>query len=321
MIDLAKIKKISEWPKARKEIESVVRGILAALPKERADLQAKTVDEVQLPSCTRRRVNYFVDEWDRVTAWLFIPDGKEEAPAILCCHTRVPQGKDEPAGIEGDMRLAFAQHFAELGFVTLAPDCITAGERTSVGLEPYDSSAFYKDRPKMSLIGKMLADHVHAVDLLCETRRVDNARIGVAGHGMGGYNALFLAAFDERVQTCVASCAFTRFADDPHVERWVSDDGFACLPKLEEAVTKREFPFDWEHLLGLSAPSPTLLLTALNDEILDKTRSCEKAVKLARNVYQLLGEDAALCNYEHRAGHSVSDEGLAKAGEWFERWL
>ncbi len=321
MVDLTKIKKISDWPKARKELETVVRGVLAALPKERADLQTKIVDEVQLPSCTRRRVNYFVDEWERVTAWLFIPDGKEEAPAILCCHPRVPQGKDEPAGIEGAACLAFAQHFADLGFVTVAPDCITGGERVSVGLEPYDTSAFYKDRSKMSLIGKMLADHVHAVDLLCETKGVDSARIGVAGHGMGGYNALFLAAFDERVQACVASCGFTRFADDPHPERWVSDNGLACLPKLEEAVANRRFPFDWEHLLGLSAPSPTLLLTALNDEVLGKTKSCEKATKLARNVYRLLGENEALCNYEHRDGHSVSEEGLAKADEWFERWL
>jgi cephalosporin-C deacetylase-like acetyl esterase len=173
----------------------------------------------------------------------------------------------------------------------------------------------------MSLIGKMLADHVHAIDLLCDTKRVDSARIGVAGHGMGGCNALFLASFDERVQACVASCAFTRFADDPHVDRWLADNGFCCLPKLQEAVKTRKFPFDWEHLLGLSAPSPTLLLTALNDTVLSKTRSCEKATKLARNVYRLLGEEEALCNFEHRDGHSVSEEGLAKTDEWFERWL
>jgi dienelactone hydrolase len=321
MVDLTKLKNLSHWPKARKEIEAAVTAALGALPRERTELQVKVADEIQFPTHVRRRVNYFVDAWTRVSAWLFIPEGKDITPGILCCHGWVPQGKDEPAGIEGEPTLAFANHYVELGFVTLAPDCITAGERVSHGLQPFDTANFYKDNPKMSVAGKMLIDHRHALDVLCETRRVDAARLGVIGHHLGASNALFLAAFDERIQACVASCGFTRFAEDPNPSRWACDNGFVCLPRLKDAAKKKKFPFDWEHILALAAPNPTLLLTALNDDVYPRTKSCDKAAKVAGHVYKLLGEADALCNYEHRDGHRVSQEGLAQADAWFERWL
>ena len=321
MFDLSKLKDLSEWQKARGMIETAVKDLLGSLPKERAELQPKTLEEDEFPGYVRHRVSYFVDDWERVPAWLFVPDGKEEVPAILCCHDRAPQGKDEPAGIEGDASLAFARRYAEMGYVTLAPDTIAAGERVSCGLDPFDTTNVYKDHPKMTAHGKMLADHAHAIDLLCDIKRVDPARIGVVGHGLGGTNALFLASFDERVQACVSSCGFTRFADDSRPDRWVLDSGLAGLPKLEKCIQKGEYPFDWEHVLALVAPNPTLVLTALNDEVLARTKSCGKAVKLASRVYRLLGEENALSHAEHRDGRRLTQDGLAQIDEWFERWL
>ncbi|MBN2309215.1 MAG: dienelactone hydrolase family protein [Candidatus Hydrogenedentes bacterium] len=321
MVDLATMKSLTEWPKARKAIIQAVKQVFGALPKDHVELQVKVVDETSGPSYVRQRINYFVDEWERVSAWLFIPEGKDEVPGILCCHRRVPQGKEEAAGIEGDPRLAFAHHYASLGYATIAPDSVAAGERAPHGLDPFDTSHLYRDNPKMSALGKMLVDNVHALDALCETKRVDVERLGVVGHGLGGTAALILASLDERIQACVASCGFTRFADDSRPQRWVDDDGFSALPKLKEAVEGNSFPFDWEHLLALAAPNPTLLITALNDEVLAKTRSCGKAVKLAQTVYALLGEAEALQNHEHHDGHSMTEECLARADEWFERWL
>lgn len=320
-VDLTKVKSPAEWHTGRRKIESTIFAVLESLPKERAELQVKTIDEVQFPGYVRRRVNYFVDEWERISAWLFVPHCEEEVPAILCCHQRVPQGKDEPAGVEGDPHLAFAQHYAKLGYVTLAPDCITAGERVSVGLEPFDTKSFYKDHPRMSAMGKMVWDHIHAIDLLCEVRGVDSARMGVVGHSLGAYNALFLVALDERVQACVASCGFTRFAADPEPQRWADDRGFVHFPKLRDAIKRKKFPFDWEHILALCAPSPTLVITALNDSVVLNTASCDKAHRDAGKIYELLGAPDALCHHMHRDGHCVTPETLQMADEWFERWL
>ena len=187
MVNLAKVSSLSGWPGVRGQIESAVLSVLGPIAsKDRVELQTKTVDELSFPGHVRRRVNYFVDEWERVSAWLFVPERKDEMPAILCCHSAVPQGKDETAGLEGEPLLALAQHYAELGYVTIAPDCITAGDRISTGLAPYDTKSFYKDYPKMSAMGKMLSDHMYAMDVLCEVKRVDSARMGVVGHGWRG---------------------------------------------------------------------------------------------------------------------------------------
>jgi hypothetical protein len=320
MMRLTDIKSLSDWPKRRDEIESSVSAILGDLPPERAELQVKVLDEMQFKGYVRRRVNYFVEEWERVSAWLFVPDGHEEAPGILCCHGGVSQGKDEPAGIQGEPTLAFAQHFAELGYVTLAPDCITAGERVSMGLQPYDTSSFYKDQPNMSAMGKMLWDYVHAIDVLCEIRRVDSARLGVVGSGFGAYNAIFLVAFDERVQACVASGTFTRFVEDSEQAPWAPHPGFLPLPKLKNASKKGRIPFDWEHVLALGAPSPMLIIET-PDEGTAGSRGSNRVTLAVQHVYKLLGAPEAITGCFQPAMERMPPEALRKADEWFEQWL
>jgi len=321
MLDLAKVKKLAQWPRLRADLEKTVQVVLGAIPKVRIELQTKTVDEMQYPGYVRRRINYFVSEWERVSAWLFVPDNKEEVPGILCCHQEVPQGKDEAAGLEGDPLMAFAQHYAELGYVTLAPDCITAGDRVSTALEPYDTKSFYKDNPKMSAMGKMLVDHICAIDVLCEAKKVDSARIGVVGHSLGGHNALLLAAFDERVQACAASCAFTQFAADKTPQRWAAAAGFVYMPLLRDAINKAHYPFDWQHIIALMAPSPTLIIAAQHDEVYGHVQGCQGAVAIAQTIYKLLGAQDALDIFTHDDGHCMTLESLQAADEWLERWL
>lgn len=320
MQDLSKLKGLSEWPAVRDKIERAVREVLGEVGAERVELQLKTLDETSFSGYTRRRVNYFVDEWERVTAWLFVPDGRDEVPGILCCHSAVPQGKDEPAGLRGEKLMAVAQRYAEFGYVTIAPDCVTAGERLSHGLPPYDTKSFYKDNPKKSVLGKMLQDHSYALDAMCDLKRVDPARLGVIGHGLGGTNALLLSAFDQRVQCCVSSCGFTRFADEKNHGRWAGDNGFIQLPKLREAVDEGSYPFDWEHVLALIAPTPTMLV-ATSDESMSNPKSCEKAVKYAKTMYKYLGALDALVQFNYQTDQGLPRQALEQADDWFERWL
>lgn len=322
MINLSKVKSVPEWHTIRRKVEAAVETVLGSLPKERVDLQAKFSDDIPLAGCVRRRVNYFVTDWERISAWVFLPHGEQEdIPAILCCHQRVPQGKDEPAGIEGDPRLAFAQHYAEMGYATIAPDCVTAGERVSVGLRPFDPTLFHKDHPAMSAIGKMLWDHIHALDVLCEVKGVDGARLGVMGHDLGALNALFLAAFDERVQACVASCGGAQSPGASKPEDGAKDAEFQFSPTLSDVVKKRKTALDWEHVLALCAPSPTLLVTARGGAVAHNKTSWGKAHVRAGKVYELLGAPNALDHRACRQTQDVTAEVLEAADDWFERWL
>ena len=321
MAELAKLKSLADWPKMRRGIENAITSLMGKPPKNPIDLQVKVAEDLDIGGVSRKRIDYFVDDWTRISAWLFVPDTHDEKPAVVCCHQMTPKGKDEPAGLEGDALMAFARHYAERGYVTIAPDCITAGERVSSSCGPYDTSAFYKENPRQSVLGKMLFDHMRCVDVLEEMRDVDPARIGVVGHDMGGYNALLLGAFDERVQACLASCAFTPFAEDAQPDRWSGASDFVPLPKLSAAVAKGEYPFDWDEVLALLAPSPTLIVTALNDEVLSNTKSCAKAVSRAQKVYKLLGAEEAIQNLTHKDGHTFTREALDAADDWLDRWL
>jgi dienelactone hydrolase len=321
MTDLSKLKGMAQWPKIRQETEKAVLDVLGHPPRERAELQLLSTEEESFNGYSRRKVEYFVDEWVRATAWLFLPEGDDLAPGLVVCHDRTPAGKDEPAGLRGDRTLALAEYYAQRGYATIAADSIAAGERRSVGLEAFDTSNFYKDYPGQSALGKMVWDYSHAVDVLMDLRDVDHERIGVIGHGLGGTTALLLAAFDERIRACVSSCGFTRFHDDPGVARWVLDHDLALLPRLADAVASGIYPFDWEHVLALAAPIPVLLLTALDDPDAAAPESCAKAVKTAAKVYKLLGEPRALENIEHREGRALTPGLLDQADDWFEQWL
>jgi dienelactone hydrolase len=321
MVDLSSLDSAASWSTARKEIAASVDKLLGKRPSKRSELQLTVLDEVDFPKYVRRRVNYFVDDWTRVSAWMFFPEGNEEAPGVLCCHQECRQGKDEPAGLEGNGRMALAAHYAEQGYVTLAPDCITAGERVSSRSEPYESTLFYRDYPDMSLLGKMLADHQHALDVFEMEDRVDAARIGVVGHGLGGTNALILAALDGRVQSCVASCGFSRFSTDSDVGRWASEGPINLLPGLQSAIDAGSFEFDWEHLLAMAAPSAIMVITAMAGAAVSNPESCAESVEQVGKLYKYFGAPRAIEHFSHDDGHDMTFETLDMADDWFERWL
>lgn len=321
MVDLKAIKDVADWGAVRKEISSAVLSLVGSLPKSRNDVQLKFVDEFDEDGYTRYRVNYFAHDWERVSAWLFVPEENEEVPGVLCCHSATPEGKNEPAGISGDPSFAFAKRYVDMGYVTLAPDCITAGERVYSGVEPLNTKSFYKANPKASAVGRMLIDHMYALDAMQESKFVDADRIGVVGHALGGVNAVMLAAFDERVQAAVAANAFTRFSVDDNPERWFAANGMVLLPRVKKIVESGEFPFDWEHVLALAAPAAILLLSGTRDSSFNKPESCEDAVKRAKTVYKILGAAKAIDCHIHSDEHPMPPEALFAADDWFARWL
>ena len=132
-----------------------------------------------------------------------------------------------------------------------------------------------------------------------------------------GINALLLAAFDERVQVCVASGGFTRFETDKLAGFWPADPPLPLWP-----IQQRDGglpPFDWEHILALAAPTATLVITP--NAIHANPKSCQKAVRLADRVYKLLGAQGALDQYHYTAREAFTHESREAADDWLERWL
>jgi len=171
----------------------------------RAPLRAKLLERVRLPGIVREKVSYAVEPGERVSAYLFLPEGKGRRPAVLCIHQHHREfhlGKSEPAGLAGSSEQAYALELAGRGYVTLAPDLICFEERRHQKLSGVDYERFEAMRRLAGgscLQAKMLWDLGRAVDYLIGRREVDGRRIGCLGHSLGGQETLFLSALDRRI--------------------------------------------------------------------------------------------------------------------------
>jgi len=316
--DLSKIKSLAQWRAIQADLQQAVRDCLGPVADPPRSLSYRVVSEDDLPSNVRRQqIAFILPSEETVVGWLFLPDGKRELPALLCCHDWVPQGKDEPAGIDARKYLDFALYYARNGYVTLTVDNIGAGDRPLCREGGWNRQAFEEAAPGHTLAGKMLEDHRAVLSLFEECSAVDTGRIGVVGHGLGGFNALLLAAFDDRVQVCVASCGFTRFETDKLPGCWPSDPPLPLWPVRREDGSLPEF--DWEHILALAAPTATLVITP--NAVHSNPKSCQKAVRLADRIYKLLGAQGALDQYCYSTRDPFTHESREAADDWLERWL
>ena len=96
MADLKALDELDQWPKLRKKIETSVKSILQMPVNSSVEPQVKVMDEFSDAGYTRRRINYFVDDWSRISAWLLVPDGATEEPAIICMHRQTSPRKTAP---------------------------------------------------------------------------------------------------------------------------------------------------------------------------------------------------------------------------------
>ncbi len=71
----------------------------------------------------------------------------------------------------------------------LAPDYPSFGDA-----EGYDFAGDDYESGTM----KGIVNHIRGVDLLVSRDDVDPNRLAVVGHSLGGHNAMFVAAFDQR---------------------------------------------------------------------------------------------------------------------------
>jgi oligo-alginate lyase len=310
-----------QWEERRKRYAATIEGILGAPAnpkKPPAEVQWLGSEHLETYTRTRLLIHSEPDDW--IPAYLLVPDhlAAPRVPAMLCLHQTVVQGKQEPCGMKGDPELAFAVELVKRGFVCLAPDAIGFGERIPAGKQPYhDSLAFYRRHPGWSFMGKMVWDAGRAIDYLETLPMVDPRRIGSIGHSHGAYGTLFAAAFEPRISAAVASCGFTTFRSDPNPERW--SHLTALIPQLGFYLPDAaSIPFDWQHVLALTAPRPLFVWYATQDTIFPRTENLDSLLKDVRTVYRLYGAADALEWQAFEGPHKFPLAGREQAYRWLE---
>lgn len=314
----------ADWPAARLAIERVWRRYLGALPGP-VPVRQTIVAERHEATHVRQHLVYDAPGGERVPAILLVPHDvlarRRRAPAVLALHPTVETGKADVATLDGRANRRYGVELVERGFVVLAPDVLTAGERVRHGEQPFHTAGFYADNPGWTAVGRMLVDHMQAVELLCALDVVDPGRIGAIGHSLGGYNAIFLAGLDDRVRAVVSSCGFSMFADDPDPGRWGERDWFSHIPQLSRDLAVGEVPFEWHEIAALVAPRPMFAWSARQDEIFPHWPAIAAGMAELARLYHVLGHPERLEFLLGDGGHDFPPPARQAAYAFLERWL
>lgn len=294
------------WEAYRESLREAWNALLKPLRLQQPDNKLTVLEQDRAEGCIRRLVRYRCEDDLEVEGYLLVPRPapSQPVPGVVVLHSTVNYTIRQPAGLEGPPEKYFGLRLAQRGMVAFCPRCfLWQGEGSYT-----DRVAQFQQRHPGSLgMAKMLWDAQRAVDILQSLPEVDPQRIGTVGHSLGAKEALYLAAFDPRVQVTVSSEGGigTRFSNWDAV--WY----------LGPAIRAADFAREHHELLGLCAPRPFLLV---GGDSADGDRSWP-FIEAALPVYRLYDRTARLGLFNHRRGHSVPPEAEARIYQWLETYL
>ena len=305
-----------DWARRRQHILAGMERAMGSLPDttQRVPLAMQVHETSQLTHYQRVTISFASEPGDRVPALLLIPrDRTQRRPAMLCLHQTTGIGKQEPAGIGGRKTLHYAHELANRGYVCLVPDYPSFGDY------PYN----FQQQGAHYASGSMKAiwNNLRAVDLLQTLPEVDRDRIGCIGHSLGGHNALFTAAFDQRIRAIVTSCGFTAFHHyyEGKLAGWASP---RYMPRIAQQYGNDpdRVPFDFYEVVAALAPRPVFINAPTRDSNFAIT-GVRKVVDQATLIYQLRNAADALRAEYPDSAHDFPDAIREAAYKWLDEKL
>lgn len=287
----------------REEILRQMEEVMGKAPKLlKVPPVVEVIEEKEEAGLLRRRIRYEAEERDWVTAWLLLPPGKSavKRAGVLCLHQTTRIGKDEPAGLGGKPNLHYGRELALRGHVVLAPDYPNFGD--------YTIDVYKKGYASATMKG--IVNHRRGLDVLAHTKGVDAKRLAAVGHSLGGHNALFVGAWDERVTAVVTSCGFTSFA------RYMKGDltGWShagYMPRIAEKYGKdpKKMPFEFRDVLAAMGERRVFVNAPKGDTNFDWVGVDEAVKESGIQHVEVLHPEG---------GHDFAPEERMKAWAWLE---
>ncbi len=314
------VESVADWKRRRQSILRGMQEVMGPLPsnRKRCPLEVRVIREMDEGSYVQRLISYAAEPGGRVPAYLLIPKEAltrpERTPAVLSLlgTGMVATAFSKEAMVEtGFPRFEdhrdYTRELAERGFVTLTPAYPWLGtyEPDLKGLG-YESGTM-----------KAIWDNIRGLDLLDSLPFVRPGHYGAIGHSLGGHNALYTAAFENRIQAVASSCGFDSYLDymDGDIRGWAQE---RYMPRIKDYPLE-EIPFDFHEVLGALAPRAVFVNAPTRDSNF-KWKSAARIVEVASQVYSLY--EATPPRIEHPdAEHSFPDEQRAEAIAMLQREL
>ncbi|MBE6613850.1 MAG: hypothetical protein E7631_00915 [Ruminococcaceae bacterium] len=166
------------------------------------------------------------------------------------------------------------------------------------------AEALMQDQPGWTGIGKLTADTMLLVDVLAADPRVDESRIGIAGHSLGGKMAFYTGCIDERIRVILASDFGIGWEQTNWQDLWYWG---------EKAGQMQLKGMDHASLLAAAAPKPMMLLAGQYDDM----TSWDMMQRAAG--YEEHADHLAICH--HASGHRPPPEALEAGYAFLDRFL
>ena len=300
------------WETQRKIVRDEWLKFLGPMPEPRPAVKLEVIKTEQLKEVSRLLVRYEGEPGLFVEGYLLLPTpanttGKKRA-GIVALHQTTNTSIDEIAGVSGPDSMQIGLKLAKRGFVVFCPRCFLWQNVKDLN----EAVAKHRERHPNSLgMAKMLYDAMRGTDVLANLPDVDANRIGAVGHSLGAKEALYLAAFDERIKAAVASEGGTAFRSTNWDAPWY----------LGPAIRDENFSLNHHQLLALMAPRPFLILGGESGSgAADGDRSWP-LLEAAIPIWKLYGEPTRLGLLNHHQGHSIPEPVFERTAEWLETYL
>jgi hypothetical protein len=300
---------VKAWEARRKELSAAWEQILGPMPA-RVPLNVEVVSREELDDHVRLLLRYQDDAKTTNDAFLLIPKdipAGRKLPGVVVLHPTNTAHYNVSAGLAGKEGSYHALHLVRRGYVCIAPrNYLWAVE----GRSWKQSAADVKKRgPYTTGMAKMLFDAIRAVDVLADRPEVDPKRLGAIGHSLGGKEALYLPAFDERIVASISCEGGVGLG----MSNWSDDHYFG------KVIAAPDFAHDNQEVLALIAPRAILVI---GGEASDGAKSWPY-IEAALPVWRLYDAESRIGLLRHHLGHQFPPPGPDRelVYRWFDHWL
>jgi dienelactone hydrolase len=301
----------TDWPARRASVRRAMQQVMGSLPTDakRCPLDVKVEEEVDCGDYVRRFLTYASEPGSRVPAYLLVPkaalQSTRQIPALLTLHQTHALGHKVVVGLGNSPNDQYGAELAARGYVCLAPAYpLLANYQPDWRKLGYESGTM-----------KAIWDNMRGLDFLASLPFVKPGQFGAIGHSLGGHNAIYTAAFDERITVIVSSCGFDSYRDykDGNITGWTSD---RYMPKLKQYAPDA-YPFDFHEILATLAPRRVFVNAPIGDTNF-KWQSVDAVAASARPVFQLHRVPQNLRIEHPDCGHEFPKAMREKAYEWID---
>lgn len=305
------ITSVDAWRTRKAEILSRWTTYLGTIDTPPAAPQFKVLESDTAAGVLRELVRYEAEPGLPVEGYLLrpLPNAQEsrvpKRPVAVVLHSTVDYTIRQPAGLEGPENKWIGLKLAQAGYLAFCPRCYL----WQYG-EPKDLRKavawLHRRHPNVRGMAKMLFDARRAVDLLLALPGADASRVVSIGHSLGAKEALYLAAFDERVRATVSCEGGIGIGYSNWEAPWYLD-----------AEIQRRDDLNHAELLACVAPRAFLLV---GGDSADGDLSWPY-IEAAMPVWKLTGNPAGVGLWNHKLGHAFPPEAMSRSLEWFAHFL